>query len=80
MGKGAWELGYRCSYLDLNDAGVYGGIVVDHTVGLNWYLNPYTKVMFDLIHSDARDMVKSGTLYTNTSVLNAFVTRVQFDF
>ena len=80
MGKGAWELGYRCSYLDLNDAGVYGGIVVDHTVGLNWYLNPYTKVMFDLIHSDARDMVKSGMLYTDTSAMNAFVTRVQFDF
>ena len=52
-GKGAWEVGYRCSYLNLNDAGVFGGHVVDHTVGLNWYLNPYTKVMFDLIHSDA---------------------------
>jgi phosphate-selective porin OprO/OprP len=80
MGKGAWELGYRCSYLDLNDAGVYGGIVVDHTVGLNWYLNPYTKLMFDLVVSDAHDMVKGGTLYTNTSAMNAFLTRVQFDF
>lgn len=79
-GKGAWEVGYRCSYLDLNDAGVYGGIVTDHTVGLNWYLNPYTKVMFDLIHSDAHDMVKSGIPYPADSALNAFVTRVQFDF
>jgi len=79
-GKGAWEVGYRCSYLDLNDAGIFGGRVVDHTVGLNWYLNPYTKLMFDLIHSDASDMLKGGTLYTNTSALNAFVTRVQFDF
>jgi phosphate-selective porin OprO/OprP len=79
-GKGAWELGYRCSYLNLTTAGVFGGQVVDHTVGLNWYLNPYTKVMFDLIHSDANDMVKNNILYTNTSTLNAFVTRVQFDF
>ncbi len=79
-GKGAWEVGYRCSYLNLTDAGVFGGRVVDHTVGLNWYLNPYTKIMLDLIHSDASDMVKSGTLYTNTSALNAFLTRVQFDF
>ncbi len=79
-GKGAWEVGYRCSYLNLNDAGIFGGRVVDHTVGLNWYLNPYTKMMFDLIHSETRDIKKGGTLYTNDSILNAFVTRVQFDF
>jgi phosphate-selective porin OprO and OprP len=80
MGKGAWELGYRCSYVDLNNAGVFGGIVVDHTIGLNWYLNPYAKLMFDYIHSDAHDMVKNNILYANTSELNAFVTRMQFDF
>jgi phosphate-selective porin OprO/OprP len=79
-GKGAWEIGYRCSYLNLNDAGIFGGHVVDQTVGLNWYLNPYTKLMFDVIHSDASDMVKSGTLYTDISTLNAFVTRFQLDF
>jgi phosphate-selective porin OprO/OprP len=80
MGKGAWEVGYRCSYLDLNDSGVLGGRVVDHTFGVNWYWNPYTKLMLDVIHSEASDMLKGNVYYTDKSVLNALVTRVQIDF
>lgn len=79
-GKGAWEVAYRCSYLNLNDAGVFGGHVVDHTVGLNWYLSPYTKLMFDVVHSDASGIVKAGTPFTAISALDAFLTRVQVDF
>jgi phosphate-selective porin OprO/OprP len=50
-GKGAWELKARYSYIDLNDLGIAGGRVEDWSTGLNWYLNSYSRVMFDYIHS-----------------------------
>ena len=52
-GLGAWELAMRWSYLDLNagDAGLRG--YQDNIgLGVNWYLNPYTRFMFDYIHED----------------------------
>jgi phosphate-selective porin OprO and OprP len=52
-GHGAWELAYRCSYIDMLDGLTTkgAGIATDHTFGVNWYLNPYTKVMFNYVHS-----------------------------
>ena len=35
---------------DKEEADVFGGRVVGHTIGLNWYLNPNTRLMFNLIH------------------------------
>jgi len=72
-GWGAWEIGYRFSTLDLNDTGVAGGNVSDHTIGLNWYLNPYTRLMFNYVNSDLRS---GGT----TGNMNIFETRAQIDF
>ena len=37
---GAWQVGARFSYLDINDKGIRGGQVCDWTLGLNWFLNP----------------------------------------
>jgi phosphate-selective porin OprO/OprP len=51
-GKGAWEVAYRVSYLNLTNAGVTGGRVTDNTFGLTWYLNPYTKLLFNYVHSE----------------------------
>jgi phosphate-selective porin OprO/OprP len=48
-GCGAWELGVRLSYVDLNDKAIQGGQLYDWTVGLNWYLNPNMKVQFNYI-------------------------------
>ena len=73
MSKGAWELAYRASYLDLNDGAITGGNATDHTVGLNWYLNPYTRVVFNYVNSDLR---RFGT----TGNMNIFETRFQIDF
>jgi phosphate-selective porin OprO/OprP len=52
-GWGAWELAYRYSWLDLNDrqADILGGQAADHTFGVNWYLNPYTRMTFNYVHS-----------------------------
>lgn len=73
-GKGAWEIAYRYSYLDLNDAGIAGGIASDHTFGLNWYLTPYARMMFNYVHSDANLAGASDV------PLDIFQMRAQFDF
>jgi phosphate-selective porin OprO/OprP len=55
MGRGAWQIGARYNYLDLNDKEINGGILHNATVGLNWFLNPNMKLQFDYIatHRDA---------------------------
>lgn len=54
-GLGAWQLGVRYNYLDLNDGGINGGLLHNGTAGLNWFLNPNLKVQFNYIatHRDA---------------------------
>jgi phosphate-selective porin OprO and OprP len=48
-GCGAWQVGLRFSYLDLNDRAIQGGTVYDWTAGLNWFWNPNMKVQFNAI-------------------------------
>ena len=45
-GTGAWQVGYRYSYMDLNDRGINGGQMHQHTFGLNWYMNDNAKIQF----------------------------------
>jgi phosphate-selective porin OprO/OprP len=59
---GAWQVGVRFSYLDLNDKGIQGGQVYDWTVGLNWFLSPSLTVQLNYIleHRDAPQGVAQG--------------------
>jgi phosphate-selective porin OprO/OprP len=50
-GPGAWEVAVRYSELDLDDS-LDGGEVDDISAGLNWYLNPNTRLMWNYIHMD----------------------------
>jgi phosphate-selective porin OprO/OprP len=46
-GFGAWEVGARADYIDLNNEGVKGGEQISYIAGLNWYANNYVRVMLD---------------------------------
>jgi len=50
-GRGAWEIAARWSFIDLDSANVRGGTLNDVTLGLNWYLNPYTRMRWEYIHA-----------------------------
>lgn len=75
-GWGAWELGARYSYLDLNDKAIRGGRLQSVTLGLNWYLNPITKLQFnyDCAYKD------QGINPLAKGLVHAFGTRFYFDF
>jgi phosphate-selective porin OprO/OprP len=51
-GPGAWELAARWSSIDLDSGAVRGGQAHDVTVGVNWYLNPMTRVSGNYVFSD----------------------------
>ncbi len=62
-GMGAFEIGARISYTDLNDhltagssaastGGVAGGAQTVYTVGVNWYASTNIRVMLDYVHAD----------------------------
>ncbi len=73
-GSGAWELAARWSYVELNDFGIEGGRLQNLTVGLNWYLNPYSRVMCNYIHADLDDFDDGD------SDADIFAMRFQVDF
>ena len=74
MGKGAWQLAYRYSYIDLDDGTIAGGRAGNHTFGVNWYLSPHARLMVNCLHcTTERAGIDSG-------VLSAFQMRAHVDF
>jgi phosphate-selective porin OprO/OprP len=73
-GWGAWEIAGRVSTINLNDDNVRGGSMTDLTAGVNWYWNPYTKLVFNYIHSRVQDPTHGQA---NTDMVAA---RAQIDF
>jgi phosphate-selective porin OprO/OprP len=80
-GMGAWEVGYRFSYIDMLDglptAGA--GRATDHTLGLTWYMNPNTRAMFNYIHSFDTFNPSAGRTVSGGN-LDIFETRLAIDF
>jgi|688.fasta_scaffold176190_1 phosphate-selective porin OprO/OprP len=73
-GLGAWELAARYSTINLNDANIQGNELTDFTFGLNWYLNPFTRLKFNYIRANLDD------LSVGKSKTDAFGMRFDFDF
>jgi phosphate-selective porin OprO/OprP len=69
-GPGAWEVALRYSQLDLDDGGVDGGELTNITAGLNWHLNPNTRLMWNYIQVD-KDSVGDADI---------LMMRLQIDF
>lgn len=63
-GYGAWQIGLRYSFVDLDDKTIQGGQLHNWTAGLNWYLNPNMRIQFNYL-AEFRDMpgVPVGWLY-----------------
>ncbi len=69
-GAGAFEVALRYSDIDLDDTDIRGGELANITLGLNWYLNPATRVMMNYVLAELKDAGK----------INIFQMRVQVDF
>ncbi|MFH5803500.1 OprO/OprP family phosphate-selective porin [Alienimonas sp. DA493] len=54
-GWGAWQIAARYSYLDLNDADVFGGTADSFTLGLNWYWNDNAGMQFNWVNGNITD-------------------------
>jgi phosphate-selective porin OprO/OprP len=76
-GPGAWQIGARYNFLDLNDATLDGGILHNVTCGLNWFLNPNMKFQFDYFATH-RDAALAGNL--GDGWIHGFGIRVAHDF
>jgi phosphate-selective porin OprO/OprP len=87
IGSGAWEVAVRWSWVDYADpVGAIGanvapagqdlsGVQNDITVGLNWYWNPYTRMMLNYIHA-----YNSYANIAPTPELDIIALRWQVDF
>jgi phosphate-selective porin OprO/OprP len=74
-GWGAWQVGIRYGYLDLQNKGVNGATLNDIVLGLNWFLNPNTKFQWNLAidHRESTPPGSSGWTYI-------FGSRLALDF
>lgn len=74
FGPGAWQVATRLSQVSLNSGAIQGGRQTDLSVGLNWYLNPYTRVYFNYVHAMI-DQTAAGS-----STCDSLAMRFSFDF
>lgn len=65
FGRGAWQVGARYAFLDLNDSGISGGQLHDMTIGLNWFLNPNMKFQwnYNWTRRDAGGRTSDGDIH-----------------
>ena len=76
-GTGALQLAVRYAELDLNDqsAGILGGEQKSLTFGVNWELNPVSRLMYNYVHAN----FTSGT-ETDNGTLDSNIIRFQIDW
>lgn len=67
-GTGALEVALRYSTLDLDDEFNQGGEITDITGGINWYLNPNSRIMFNYVLADVEGSGRSNIFQTRFQV------------
>ncbi len=82
---GAWEIGFRYSFLDLDDGasnlsggGVRGGVASNYTLGLNWYLNPFVRAQLNYVYADAENLTDAGP--AEGDIVHIVGTRLQIEW
>ncbi len=55
-GFGALELAARYSHVDYSDGIIFGGIMDDLTLGINWYLNPCARISFNYTRAQVQSV------------------------
>lgn len=78
-GIGAWQIGARYNYLDLNDKGLNGGILHSLVGGLNWFMNPNMKSQLNYM-ATYRDVSQTDSFPNGSGWIHGFGTRIAFDF
>lgn len=73
--RGAIELVARISQMDCSES--MNGVLKDKTVGLNWYLNPNTRIMFNYVIGGFTERDGTDEVTTNENTLQV---RIQVDF
>lgn len=68
-GLGAVEVSLRYSNIDLDDANLNGGQMSSITGGVNWYLNPATKVAFNYVYTDVKNLGKANIIQMRFQVV-----------
>ncbi len=79
-GKGAWQLAYRYGYIDLVDADVNGNRASVHSMGVNWYLTPYSRLLVHYTRSLCNVTRADHPGGPGNSIFQAVLMRVHFDF
>ncbi|MEZ6194311.1 MAG: porin [Planctomycetota bacterium] len=81
-GMGAWEVGARIDYIDLNDD-FQGGEMYNITVGITWYINANTQVKLNYVYSNVDELAVdslSGITGNGSGEAHIFGIRFQIDF
>jgi len=76
-GPGAWEFAMRISHIDLDSENIHGGRLTDFTLGLNWYLNGYTKMQVNYVRAMVNREFAAAPRDSSTDI---FGVRFQLDF
>jgi phosphate-selective porin OprO/OprP len=79
-GAGAWEIGARLDYLDLNDGVAQGGEQYSVIAGLNWYPNNYARIMLNGTVTQVNDAAGDAAATGSENTIWGIGTRLQVDW
>ena len=79
-GIGAIQLNARYDYLDLNDAGILGGVQNSYQASLIWDATAYTRFMLNYARLDYDDAVFAAAAGDRSYGVDALGVRAQIDF